>query len=165
MFVDVERHGELTRGETIADHLGRTAATARSACSAFASTNCSTSELDNSSGSQLEPRWLKNTLLFGIPVLIVGAQIAAEWAAERKRRQSQALAIKIEAVPKGYFRIGPYLDTAEDRAKFDRADRIHEKVLPYRERSAPSAAARSVPIGFSHFQPIARRSQACSWEN
>ena len=30
---------------------------------------------------QLEPRWLKNTLLFGIPVLIVGAQIAAEWAA------------------------------------------------------------------------------------
>jgi len=79
-------------------------------------------------GFQLEPRWLKNTLLFGIPVLIVGAQIAAEWAAERKRRQSQALAIKIEAVPEGYFRIGPYLDTAEDRAKFDRADRIHEKV-------------------------------------
>jgi len=86
-------------------------------------------------GFQLEPRWLKNTLLFGIPVLIVGAQITAEWAAERKRRQSQALAIKIEAVPEGYFRIGPYLDTAEDRAKFDRADRIHEKVLDWLKRA------------------------------
>ena len=86
-------------------------------------------------GFQLEPRWLKNTLLFGIPVLIVGAQIAAEWTAERKRRQSQALAIKIEAVPEGYFRIGPYLDTAEDRAKFDRADRIHEKVLDWLKRA------------------------------
>ena len=86
-------------------------------------------------GFQLEPRWLKNTLLFGIPVLIVGAQIAAEWAAERKRRQSQALAIKMEAVPEGYFRIGPYLDTAEDRAKFDRADRIHEKVLDWLKRA------------------------------
>ena len=86
-------------------------------------------------GFQLEPRWLKNTLLFEIPVLIVGAQIAAEWAAERKRRQTQALAIKIEAVPEGYFRVGPYLDTAEDRAKFDRADRIHEKVLDWLKRA------------------------------
>src|SRR5271166_6293333 len=34
-------------------------------------------------GSPLEPRWLKQTLLFGIPVLIVGAQIFAEWRAER----------------------------------------------------------------------------------
>jgi hypothetical protein len=36
----------------------------------------------------------------------------------------------------GYFRIGPYLNTAEDRAKFDRADRAHEKVLSWIERSA-----------------------------
>jgi hypothetical protein len=165
MFVDVERHGELTRGQTIADHLGRTAAVLALGVLCLRFHELFNVGIGQFIGSQLEPRWLKNTLLFGIPVLIVGAQIAAEWAAERKRRQSQALAIKIEAVPKGYFRIGPYLDTAEDRAKFDRADRIHEKVLPYRERSAPSAAARSVPIGFSHFQPIARRSQACSWEN
>jgi hypothetical protein len=165
MFVDVERHGELTRGQTIADHLGRTAALLALGALCLRFHELFNVGIGQFIGSQLEPRWLKNTLLFGIPVLIVGAQIAAEWAAERKRRQSQALAIKIEAVPKGYFRIGPYLDTAEDRAKFDRADRIHEKVLPYRERSAPSAAARSVPIGFSHFQPIARRSQACSWEN
>jgi hypothetical protein len=86
-------------------------------------------------GFPLEPLWLKNTLLLGIPVLIVGVQIAAEWQAERKRRQAQALAVKIEAVPEGYFRIGPYLDTAEDRAKFDRADHAHEKILDWVRRS------------------------------
>jgi hypothetical protein len=30
-------------------------------------------------GFPLEPRWLKQILLFGIPILIVGAQIFAEW--------------------------------------------------------------------------------------
>jgi len=86
-------------------------------------------------GFPLEPRWLKYALLIGIPVLIVGAQIVAEWHAERKRRQAQALAVKTEAVREGYFRIGPYLDTADDRAKFDRADRIHEKVLDWIKRA------------------------------
>ena len=86
-------------------------------------------------GFPLEPPWLKYTVLIGLPVLIVGAQILAEWAAERKRKQAQALAVKVDAVPEGYFRIGPYLDTAEDRAKFDRADRIHEKVLAWIKRA------------------------------
>jgi hypothetical protein len=86
-------------------------------------------------GFPLEPPWLKYTVLIGLPVLIVGAQILAEWQAERKRKQAQALAVKIDAVPEGYFRIGPYLDTAEDRAKFDRADRIHEKVLAWIKRA------------------------------
>jgi hypothetical protein len=86
-------------------------------------------------GFPLEPPWLKYTVLIGLPVLIVGAQILAESAAERKRQQAQALAIKVDAVPEGYFRIGPYLDTAEDRAKFDRADRIHEKVLAWIKRA------------------------------
>ena len=86
-------------------------------------------------GFRLEPRWLKYALLIGIPVLIVGAQIVAEWQAERKRRQAQALAVKTEAVQEGYFRIGPYLDTADDRVKFDRADRIHEKVLDWIKRA------------------------------
>jgi hypothetical protein len=86
-------------------------------------------------GFQIEPPWLKYVVLIGLPVLIVGAQIFAEWSAERKRRQAQALAVKIDAVPEGYFRIGPYLDTAEDRAKFDRADRIHEKVLAWLKRA------------------------------
>jgi hypothetical protein len=86
-------------------------------------------------GFPLEPPWLKYTLLIGLPVLIVGAQIAAEWAADRKRKQAQALAVKVDAVPEGYFRIGPYLDTAEDRAKFDRADRAHEKILAWLKRA------------------------------
>jgi hypothetical protein len=86
-------------------------------------------------GFPLEPAWLKYTVLIGLPVLIVGAQIIAEWHAERKRKQAQALAVKVDAVPEGYFRIGPYLDTAEDRAKFDRADRIHEKVLAWIKRA------------------------------
>ena len=74
-------------------------------------------------------------MLLGLPALVAIAQIAAEWAAERKRKQAQALAVKIEAVPEGYFRIGPYLDTPEDRAKFDRADRAHEKVLAWLKRA------------------------------
>jgi hypothetical protein len=80
-------------------------------------------------GFPLKPPWLKYTVLIGLPILIVGTQILAEWAADRKRKQAQALAVKVDAVPEGYFRIGPYLDTAEDRAKFDRADGIHKKVL------------------------------------
>jgi hypothetical protein len=63
------------------------------------------------------------------------AQILAEWTADRKCKQAQALAVKVEAVPQGYFRIGPYLDTAEDRAKFDRADRVHEKILAWIKRA------------------------------
>ena len=63
-------------------------------------------------GFPLGPPWLKNTLLFGIPVLIVAAQMLAEWQAERKRRAAEALAVKTEAVQEGYFRIGPYVDTA-----------------------------------------------------
>ena len=82
-------------------------------------------------GTRLEPPFLRYTALIGLPVIIVGAQILAEWVADRKRREAQALAVKVEAVPEGFFRIGPYLDTAEDRAKFDRADRIHEKVLDW----------------------------------
>ncbi len=91
--------------------------------------------LEKFSGFSLRPLWLWNTLLLGLPALVAIAQIAAEWAAERKRKQAQALAVKIEAVPEGYFRIGPYLDTPEDRAKFDRADRAHEKVLAWLKRA------------------------------
>jgi hypothetical protein len=152
MFVDVERHGELTRGETIADHLGRPAALLALGVLCLRFHELFNVGIGQFIGFQLEPRWLKNTLLFGIPVLIVGAQIAAELAAERKRRQSQALATKIEAVLKGYFRIGPYLDTAEDRAKFDWADRIHEKVLPgsgANGRIWPAMMSAELPEGWA----------------
>ena len=53
--------------------------------------------LQNVLGFPLEPPWLKHTLLFEIPVLIVGVQILAEWHADRSRRQAQALAVKTEA--------------------------------------------------------------------
>jgi len=86
-------------------------------------------------GFALEPPGLKYAVLIGLPVLIVGAHIAAEWQAERKRRAAAALAVKTEAVQEGYFRIGPYLDTAADRQKFDRADRVHEKVLEWIKRA------------------------------
>src|SRR5271165_258691 len=86
-------------------------------------------------GFALKPPWLKYAILIGLPVVIVGAQIAAEWTAERKRRAAAALAVKTEAVQEGYFRIGPYLDTAADRAKFYRADRAHEKVLDWIKRA------------------------------
>src|SRR5208337_5661740 len=56
-------------------------------------------------------------------------------AGRAERRQAQALAVKTEAVQEGYFRIGPYLDTADDRAKFDRADKAHEKVLDWLSRA------------------------------
>jgi len=86
-------------------------------------------------GFPLEPPWHKYALLIGLPVLIVGAQIAVEWQAERRRRKAQALAVKIDTAQEGYFRIGPYLDTAQDRAKFDRADKAHEKILDWIKRA------------------------------
>ena len=49
-------------------------------------------------GFPIEPPWLKYTLVFGAPVVIVVAQILAEWRAEKRRRKAQALAVKIEAV-------------------------------------------------------------------
>src|SRR5258708_8847741 len=55
--------------------------------------------------------------------LAVVAQVALEWRAERNRRMLQALAIKPGTEQTGYFRIGPYQNTAEDRAKFSRTDR------------------------------------------
>jgi hypothetical protein len=86
-------------------------------------------------GFPLQPPWLWHSLLLGIAVLTVFAQIIAEWHADRSRRQAQALAVKTEAVQEGYFRIGPYLDTAEDRAKFDRADQVHVKILDWISRA------------------------------
>ncbi len=78
---------------------------------------------------KLEPPWLYDLLLFGLPIVIVAAQLAVEWYAARNRRKVQALAIRTDTVPSGYFRIGPYLDTTEDQASFNRADHAHERVL------------------------------------
>jgi hypothetical protein len=115
--------------------LGRTAAVLAIVLAVFWYITPLHEALEKFVGFSLQPVWLWNTLLLGIPVLIAIAQVTAEWQAERKRKQAQALAVKVYAVPEGYFRIGPYLDTAEDRAKFDRADRIHEKVLAWIKRA------------------------------
>ncbi|HXA23526.1 MAG TPA: leucine-rich repeat domain-containing protein, partial [Acetobacteraceae bacterium] len=83
-----------------------------------------------------EMPWLRATLLGGLPLLAVAAQVVVEWRAERQRRQLQALAIKPSKVLQGYFRIGPYLES--DRAEFDRADRAQLKVLDWvRQTSSP----------------------------
>jgi hypothetical protein len=79
--------------------------------------------------------WLHYGLLFGLPALAVGSQLAVEWRAESGRRTLQRLAVRAGVEQSGYFRIGPYLNNAEDRVKFDRADRAHEKVLNWIERS------------------------------
>ena len=98
-------------------------------------------------GFPLEPPWLKYALLIGLPVLIVGAQIAVEWQAERKRRKAQALAIKVDAAQEGYFRIGPYLDTAEDKAKFDRADKAEDSRLDQARRIDAALSHRRFRLG------------------
>jgi len=80
--------------------------------------------------------WLHYALLFGLPLLAVASQSVVEWRAEHGRHTLQRLAVKAGVEQSGYFRIGPYLNSAEDRVKFDRADRTHEKVLSWIERSA-----------------------------
>jgi hypothetical protein len=55
--------------------------------------------------------WLRYGLLFWLPLLIVALQLLVEWRAARNRRQAQALAMTPQAVPGGYFRIGPYMGT------------------------------------------------------
>jgi hypothetical protein len=78
-----------------------------------------------------QPTWLWKGLLIIVPAIIVACQLVIEWQAARSRRKAQDLALKVDAVPSGYFRIGPYLNTVEDRIKFNRADRIQEKVLAW----------------------------------
>ena len=80
--------------------------------------------------------WLGVPLLIGLPSLAVTAQAALEWRAERQRRKMQDLAIKPSEVLHGYFRIGPYLGTEADQQEFHRADRAHEKVLAWIQRSS-----------------------------
>jgi Leucine-rich repeat (LRR) protein len=81
------------------------------------------------------PAWLYFGFLLGLPLLAVASQLLVEWRAERGRRALQRLAVRVGGEQVGYFRIGPYMDTAEDRTRFDRADRGHEKVLGWIQRS------------------------------
>jgi Leucine-rich repeat (LRR) protein len=75
--------------------------------------------------------WQRFGLLFGLPMLAVGAQLFNEWRAARAKHKLQELAIRPASVSHAYFRIGPYFNTKEDRDRFDRADKAHEKVLSW----------------------------------
>jgi Leucine-rich repeat (LRR) protein len=79
--------------------------------------------------------WLRFGLLLGLPLLAVSAQLLVEWQAERNRRARQGLAVQPGAEQSGYFRIGPYLSTAEDQASFHRVDGAHQGVLNWLEKS------------------------------
>lgn len=82
--------------------------------------------------------WLHSILLFGLPLLAVTAQLAAEWHANNSRGLRRRLAIQTGFEQIGYFRIGPYLDIPQDRDKFHRADGAHERALAWIERSVGS---------------------------
>jgi hypothetical protein len=76
------------------------------------------------------PIWAYGTLI-GLCFLAVVAQVGLEWRAGRTRRLMQILAVKPGEEQTGYFRIGPYQNSPEDRAKFKRADQAEKKALEW----------------------------------
>src|SRR5260370_3838514 len=80
------------------------------------------------------PPWAYGMLL-GFCFLTVVTQVVLESLAERTRRSMQILAVKLGAEQTGYFRIGPYQNTPEDRAKIKRADQAEKKALEWIEES------------------------------
>ena len=80
------------------------------------------------------PAWAYGVLL-GLCFLAVVVQVVLESLAERTRRSMQILAVKLGAEQTGYFRIGPYRNTPEDRTKFKRADHAETKALEWLENS------------------------------
>jgi hypothetical protein len=81
------------------------------------------------------PSWAIWALL-GLCFLAVAAQMFLEWRANRNRAYLLQLAIKPGAVQTGYFRIGAYADTAEDRKKFSRPDHAEKRVLEWLKRAS-----------------------------
>jgi hypothetical protein len=73
--------------------------------------------------------------VIGLRFLAVVVQVVVEWRAERTRRSMQILAVKPGAEQTGYFRIGPYQNAPEDRAKFKRADQAERKALEWIKKS------------------------------
>ena len=95
---------------------------------------------------QAWPAWAY-ALLMGLLILLVLLGFALEILDWRERRQMRWLAQE-RAMPRpGYFRIGPYEDRPEDRAAFDRGDRMHAERIWWasicigteRERRSPEA--------------------------
>jgi energy-coupling factor transporter ATP-binding protein EcfA2 len=73
-------------------------------------------------------RWLRFTVLFGLPGLVVLAQLFLEGKAARDKARLKRLAVTPAAVPAGYFRIGPYGSSPDDRKAFRRADQAELRV-------------------------------------
>ena len=80
------------------------------------------------------PPWVQFGVL-GLTTFVVAWQVFLEWGAARNQREAKRLALTEPQVPVGYFRIGPYLNNADDHAAFDRADQAHQKVLDWLQRS------------------------------
>jgi formylglycine-generating enzyme required for sulfatase activity len=76
------------------------------------------------------PTWAYG-MLIGFCFLAVVFQSVFESHARRTRRVMQNLAVKPGAEQTGYFRIGPYQNAPEDRAKFSRADQAGKKALEW----------------------------------
>lgn len=76
------------------------------------------------------PPWLLAILVGGATLVIIAQLINEGWA-EHNRRMAASLARKPIAMPTGYFRIGPFLDTDDDQKRFDRADLAHQQALAW----------------------------------
>ena len=74
---------------------------------------------------------LRPIILLGLPSLVVGIQIVAEFYERHRRSMRQRLALQNTHVPAGYFRIGPYENTTADCETFNRADQAHKKVFEW----------------------------------
>jgi hypothetical protein len=126
------------RGSLLGKVLGRTAALLSLVLLVVGSAGAVKLSLGKSLNIELSPPWLNYVLLLGLPFLVVAVQLVVEWHAAQIRRERQDLAVRTDTQQAGYFRIGPYLDTPEDRAKFSRPDKTHKKVLDWIEQSAAS---------------------------
>jgi hypothetical protein len=74
-------------------------------------------------------------LLIGLCFVGAVTQLVQESLAKRARHLMQMLAVKPGAEQTGYFRIGPYRNTPEDRTKFKRADHAEQKAQEWIEKS------------------------------
>jgi hypothetical protein len=74
---------------------------------------------------------LFNGVFFGLPLLIVAAQLTNEWLQHRRARRMQERVLRGEVRDPGYFRLTPY--SARNREEFGRADRAHERVREWIE--------------------------------
>jgi Leucine-rich repeat (LRR) protein len=64
-------------------------------------------------------------------------QTLPAWRATRRTARLRDWSVKVKTTRAGYFRIGPYGDTADDQEAFARADHAHELVLKWIRHAQP----------------------------